>query len=281
MRRIITAITGFLALALLAGCGAGSTATPSASGSSKGVIRAGSTGQSYPGGYKEGDKLVGFDVETLEQAAQRAGYTVEWTTADFSGLMGQLEAGRLDTVANNVAITDARRATYDFTDVYAYMGAAIVTNTNSDIHELTDLNGKTVSGVLGSNNLKTLESWAAAQGITVNIRTYETRDGAMQDVINGRVDGYVQSRGVLLAEINHENLPLRFVGESIATDLIGLPFAKTDAGKAMRDDINTQIDAMLADGTLADLSEKYFGADVTVPEEAASESAAPSATASA
>ena len=268
MKKITTVIAAAAAaLALLSGCGApAGQPTPggeSAPAEAK-VIRAGSTGQSFPNGFKDGDKLVGFDVEMLEEAAKRGGYKVEWTTADFAGLMGMLESGRLDTVANNVAITAARKETYNFTDVYAYMGTSIVTYNDSAIEALTDLDGKTVAGVLGSNNLKTLEAWAAEKNITVTVRPFETRDGAQLDLINKRVDAYVQSRGILLAEIAKENLPLRIVGD-LGVDEIGLPFRKDDAGDVLLKEINTQIGAMRADGALQTLSEKYFGTDVTVP----------------
>lgn len=274
-RTLLTTLTAALAALTLAACGGTSTTndagtTPDATGTGDApaatqVIRAGSTGQSYPNGYKEGDKLIGFDVELLETAAERAGYTVAWTTADFAGLMGQLEAGRLDTVANNVAITPQREETYDFTDIYAYMGAAIVTQEGSDIQTLQDLQGRTVSGVLGSNNLKTLEAWASEAGVGIEVRPYETRDGAMADTINGRVDGYIQSTGILLAEINKEGLPLRFVGDPIGVDQIAMPFAKTDEGAALREAISAEFEAMKEDGTLVELSEKYYGADVTQP----------------
>ena len=270
MKKILTTLTAAVAALTLAACG-GSAGTTDASGdaTSEGattqVIRAGSTGQSYPNAYKEGDELVGFDVELLETAAERAGYTVEWTNADFAGLMGQLEAGRLDTVANNVALTEERQATYDFTDVYAYMGAAVVTQEDSDIQTLQDLDGRTVSGVLGSNNLTTLETWAADNGVTIEVRPYETRDGAMADTVNGRVDGYIQSTGILLAEINKEGLPLRFVGDPIGVDEIGMPFAKDETGAALREVIDEQLAAMTEDGTIVELSEKYYGADVTQP----------------
>ena len=102
-----TALVGlFAAVFALAGCdekeSAVKSTTDSATATTK-VLKVGSTGQSYPNGFKQDGKLVGFDVETTEAIAKELGYTIEWTTAEFSGLMGQLDSGRLDTVANAVA----------------------------------------------------------------------------------------------------------------------------------------------------------------------------------
>lgn len=268
MKKITTLLaTATAALGLLAACGGNDTGSSSSASATEAeiskVIRAGSTGQSFPNGYKEGDKLVGFDVELLEEAAKRAGYTVEWTTVDFSGLMGQLEAGRLDTVANNVAVTPERADAYDFTDIYAYMGTSIAVAEDSSLTDLTDLEGKTVAGVAGSNNLKTLDAWAADNGVSVTVRPYETRDGAQLDLLGQRVDGYVQSLGIILAEIAKDGLPIRVLGQ-IGIDEIALPFAKDETGTALREAINEQIEAMRADGSLEELSIKYFGEDITV-----------------
>lgn len=237
----------------------------SSGGASGKVIRAGSTGQSYPNGFREGDKLVGFDVELLETAAKELGYTVTWTTAEFSGIMGQLEAGRLDTVANNVAITEARKEKFDFTAPYAILGAQVVTNAdNTTIKTLNDLAGKTVSGVLGSDNLRRIEDWGKANNVALTTRPYETRDAAMQDLIAKRVDAYINSDGILFAEEKrHGSKLFNFIGDPVGFDEIALPFTRNTTTGDLREKLSGVFEAMRADGRLKALSEKYYGADVT------------------
>lgn len=250
-----------LALPLLAACSGGGD------GGEEGAaaIRAGSTGQSYPNSYQEDGKLIGFDVEVIEHIAENLGRTVEWTNADFAGLMGQLEARKLDTVANNVAVTEERSAQYDFTEPYAYMGAVVAAlASNTELNTLDDIAGHTIAGVLGSNNTTHLETWAAENGVEVEIRTYETRDGAMQDLLSGRVDGYVQSSGVFLAEMQKSGADLKFVGDALAWEAVAFPF---EQGSELVAQFNEQIAALREDGTLADLSTTYYGDDVTVEPE--------------
>jgi putative amino-acid transport system substrate-binding protein len=279
MKKLNFALIAILMLSLLAAaCGSssnnGGSPSPSPTAGQEGsqpeasqpaekkVLRAGSTGQSYPNSYKEGDKLVGFDVEVLETIAANLGYTVEWTNTDFSGLMGQLETGKIDTVANVVAITEERKEKYYFSDPYSYAGVTIVTHAdNTHINTLDDLKGKTVAGVLGSQNVKNLQKFDVNGEI--KIRTYENRDGAQNDVLNKRVDGYVQSKANLLAEIKKNNLPLKFVGEPFHYEDVGFPFVKTDENKALIEQINAEIKKLREDGTLKKLSEKYFGEDIT------------------
>ncbi len=269
MKKLSLTLLTLASLGILAACGSQGTAESSAKASDTAestesrVLKVGSTGQSFPNGYKEGDKLVGFDVELTEKIAANLGYTVDWVTTDFSGLMAQLEAGRIDTVANAVAITEERAEQYKFAVPYSFYGVQLVTNKeNTDINTPEDLKGKTVSGVLGSNNVKNLEKFDTAGEI--KIRTYETRDGAQQDVINNRVDGYVNSRPILAAEIKKGDLPLKFVGDPITYEDISFPFAKTADGEKLAAEFSEQIEALKESGELKTLSEKYFDEDITV-----------------
>ena len=232
-------------------------------GNEEKVLRVGSTGQSYPNSYQEDGKLIGFDVEVIETAAKNLGYTVEWTLSDFSGLMGQLEANKIDTVANAVAITPEREEKYSFSDPYAYAGAQIVTHKDNDqINTLEDLKGKTVSGVLGSNNVKNLQNYD--KNGEIEIRTYENRDGAMNDAINKRVDGYINSRSTLLAEIEKRDLPFKFVGDPVAYESVAFPFVKDEKGTGLQEEFSAEIQKLREDGTLTAISEKYFKEDITV-----------------
>lgn len=259
-------ILSIVSLTLLGACSKQSSSENSTSSTTKAekkVLKVGSTGQSFPNGYKEGNQLVGFDVEVTEAIGEKLGYTIEWITTDFSGLMAQLEAGRLDTIANAVAITPERQETYSFSDPYSFYGAQLVTNSeNTDINEPEDLKGKTVAGVLGSNNVKNLEAFDTNKEIT--IRTYETRDGAQQDAVNNRVDGYINSRPVLAAEIKKGNLPLKFVGDPIKYEEIAYPFSKNEAGEELTKGFSEAIQELKDSGELKKISEKYFDEDITV-----------------
>ncbi|AIU90093.1 MULTISPECIES: amino acid ABC transporter substrate-binding protein [Pectobacterium] len=259
MKKVTLSVLALTTAFLVAGCDSGKSGSEQEK-----VLKVGSTGQSYPSGFKQDNKLVGFDVEVTETIAKDLNYKVEWVTADFSGLMGQLEARKLDTVANVVAITPARQEKYNFAQPYSYYGSQIVTHKdNTDINTLADLKGKTVAGVLGSNHVNNLKK-AFADG-SVNIRTYETRDGAMNDALSKRVEGYVNSRPILLAEINKRNLPFKLVGEPLVIEEVSFPFHKDENGDALRKQFDAELTKMREDGRLKALAEKYFGEDISVP----------------
>ncbi|MEZ3498397.1 amino acid ABC transporter substrate-binding protein [Pantoea sp. KPR_PJ] len=259
MQKGLIALSIVMAASLLSACDNNTSAQEDDNAT---TIRVGATGLSFPGAFKKDGKLTGFDVDVTEAIAKDLNYNIEWVTSDFSGLMGQLEGGKLDTVANVVAITPARQEKYHFSTPYSYYGSQIVTGKgNTNINTLDDLRGKTIAGVLGSNHLVNLKKAFGDNGVT--IRTYESRDGAMNDAINNRVQGYVNSGPILLAEINQKGLPLKFVGEPLVIESVGFPFHKDEKGDKLRAAFDKEVEAMRKDGRLKAISEKYFGEDIT------------------
>ena len=147
------------------------------------TIKVGMSGKYFPFTFVKQDKLQGFEVDMWNQIGERTGYKVEFVTASFSGLFGMLETGRVDTISNQITITDERKAKYAFSQPYVYDGAQIVVRKgNSTIHGLKDLEGKTVAVNLGSNFEELLRKNDPNKKI--DIRTYDS--AFEQDVALGR-----------------------------------------------------------------------------------------------
>ena len=90
------------------------------------TIRVGMSGGYFPFTFVQQDKLQGFEVDFMNAIAAKTGDTVEFSTMSFSGLIGALQAGRIDTVANQITITPEREAQFVFSQPYVYDGAQIV-----------------------------------------------------------------------------------------------------------------------------------------------------------
>ncbi len=116
------------------------------------VVKVGMSGRYFPFTFVKQDQLQGFEVDMWDEIGKRNGYKVEYVTANFSGLFGLLETGRIDTISNQITMTDARKAKYLFADPYVVDGAQItVRKGNDSIKGVADLAGKTVAVNLGSN----------------------------------------------------------------------------------------------------------------------------------
>ncbi|GHC27558.1 amino acid ABC transporter substrate-binding protein [Aidingimonas halophila] len=224
------------------------------------TIKVGMSGGYFPFTFVEQDTLKGFEVDVMEAVADELDREVEFVTADFSGLFGMLESGRIDTIANQITITEERQAKYLFTDPYVYDGAQVVVKEgNAEIEGVEDLRDKSVAVNLGSNYEDLLRELPYADEI--DIRTYDSN--IEQDTALGRVDAFVMDRVSATQVIKEKPLPLQLAGPTFSEIRNALPFRDTETDRKLRDQVNEALDALREDGTLTEISERWFDADIT------------------
>ncbi|MTI14574.1 amino acid ABC transporter substrate-binding protein [Sansalvadorimonas verongulae] len=223
-------------------------------------LRVGMSGSYFPFGYTENGELQGFEVDVTTEIAKRMNRPVEYVTGPFSSLFGMLESNRVDTIANQITVTDARREKYNFADSYVFDGAQItVRDDNDDIHGVGDLHGKTVAVNLGSNFEELIK--AHDTNGDIDVRTYNT--GIEQEVVLGRADAFIMDRLSAAELMKKSGLPLKPAGEPIEIIENSLPFLKNEQSEALRLKVNKALKGMRADGTLKAISEKWFKTDIT------------------
>ncbi len=240
-----------LLLALLGSAGTASAET----------IRVGMSGGYFPFTFVEQDQLKGFEVDAMNAIAEETGDKVEFVTMSFSGLVGALQSNRIDTIANQITITPEREARFVFTQPYVYDGAQVVVKkgNESEIGGVEDLRGKRVAVNVGSNFEQLLRELPYAGEI--DIRTYESN--IEQDTALGRVDAFVMDRVSATQVIKEKGLPLALAGKPFSEIRNALPFRSDEAGTALRDKVDQAIAKLKENGKLAEISQKWFGADIT------------------
>lgn len=228
----------------------------------EGPLRVGMSGQYFPFTFVEQNQLKGFEIDVMNALAKEMGREVKYETANFSGLFGMLGSGRIDTVANQITITDERKKAYIFSEPYVYDGAQVVVKKgNNDIQGVEDLKGKTVAVNLGSNFEALLRELPYADQI--NIKTYESN--LERDTALGRVDAFVMDRVSASQIIKEKPLPLALAGPTFSQITNAYPFRDTEAGRALREEVNRALAVLRENGTLTSISEKWFGTDITKP----------------
>ena len=227
------------------------------------TIRVGMSGGYFPFTFVKQDELQGFEVDLMNALGAKTGDTVEFTTMSFSGLIGALEAGRIDTIANQITITPDRQAKFAFSQPYVYDGAQVVVKkgNETEITGVENLKGRTVAVNLGSNFEQLLRELPFADEI--DIRTYESN--IEQDTALGRVDAFVMDRVSSAQVIKKSPLPLALAGEPFSEIQNALPFRNDAEGLALRDKLDAALTELKADGTLKAISEKWLDQDVTAP----------------
>ncbi len=223
-------------------------------------VKVGMSGRYFPFTFVKKDVLQGFEVDLWNEIGKRNNYNVEYVTANFSGLFGLLETGRIDTISNQITITDTRKAKYIFSEPYVVDGAQIaVRKSNNDIKGVEDLTGKTVAVNLGSNFEQLLRE--IDKDNKINIKTYDT--GIEHDVALGRSDAFVMDRLSTLQLIKKTGLPLKLAGQPFETIHNAWPFVNNEAGLKLKSDVNSALKSMREFVTLTVISVKWFGGDIT------------------
>jgi putative amino-acid transport system substrate-binding protein len=228
------------------------------------TLNVGMSGGYFPFTFVKLDELQGFEVDFINAVAKETGDEVNFVTMSFSGLIGALESGRIDTIANQITITPEREAKFAFSQPYVFDGAQVVVKEGNEdtIGSVEDLSGKTVAVNLGSNFEELLNELPNAGEI--DIRTYESN--IAQDTALGRVDAFVMDRVSSAQLIAESPLPLALAGKPFSEIHNALPFRNDDEGQALRDRFDAAITKLKEDGTLTEISEKWFGSDITTAE---------------
>lgn len=276
MKRLSLPLAAAALAVVLAAAGCGSTAPDTGSAGSdapsgsatgltlqqiqdEGVLTVGTEGTYKPFSFHEGGTgaLTGYDVEVVTAVADKLGVEVDFQETQWDAIFAGLESGRFDTIANQVSITDERKEAYDFSTPYTVSTGVVVTAAdNSEIASFEDLDGKTTAQSLTSN----WKDLAEESGAKV-----EAVEGWAQSVTlleQGRVDATINDKLTYLDYQNtSNNANIKIAAETEDQSLSALAFPKGSEDLVAA--VDSALEELAADGALAEISEKYFGADVT------------------
>lgn len=252
MKRLIPMILVIAALfSILTGCSSKS------SGATDNTLVIGIDDKFAPMGFRdENNKIVGFDIDYANAAAEKMGKKVKFQPIDWSTKEAELSSGRIDLIWNGYTITDERKKKVLFTKPYLKNAQVVVTLADSKLTKLDDLNGK----VVGLQTLSSAADALDAAPIKAKIKTVtEFADNvqALSDLKSGRLDAVVIDEVVIDYYMKKEKESFKVLQESLAPEEYGIGVKK--GNEALLEKLQKALNEMNEDGTAAGISEKWFG----------------------
>ena len=230
MKKLMSLAVAALALA---GCSQRSTLTD-------GKFIVGFDAEFPPYGFKEGSEYKGFDLDLAREVCARRGWTfvacpINWDAKDM-----QLNSAKIDCIWNGFTM-QSRENDYEWSPAYVDNSQVVLVKAGSPVKALKDLAGKTFK----------------------ELRVTADYNSAVMALESGAVDAVALDVGV--AKKKMTDMPGKFVqlDEIVMKETFGIGFKKGNV--ALRDQVVETFRAMVADGTAAKISAKWFdGKDVII-----------------
>ena len=245
---------------LVAGCGGG---TQSGAGSNKKIV-VGLDDNYPPMGFKdENNEITGFDIDLAKEATKRLGREVEVKAIDWSSKEAELKSSRVDVLWNGLDITEKRKENMLFSDPYMDNRQIIfVKKGTTGIASEADLKGKTVGTQSGGTAEEYIDGNADFKNSMKEVKKYSDYISAFMDLENGRLDAIVADEITGRYYMSKHPESIEAVDVAVGpVSTFGIGFRKDD--QALHDEVQKVLDEMKKDGTMAKISEKWFGKDIT------------------
>jgi polar amino acid transport system substrate-binding protein len=216
-----------------------------------------------PMGFRnEDNQIVGYDIDLAREVARRLGVKLVPQAIDWNAKEQELNTGKIDCIWNGFTITGERQQVMAFTRPYLRNAQVVVVKKGSPFTTLASLAGKKVGLQAGSSAAGALEAAKAFRASLKEVVEFKDNLTALMDLEARGVDAVVMD--LILAEdnIKRSGKAYLILQETLAPEVFGVGFRKGDL--ALRDAVQRELEAMAKDGSLATLTTRWFGSDISV-----------------
>ena len=205
-------------------------------------------------------EYTGFDLELAEEVCNRMGWKftpkpIAWDSKD-----AELASGGIDCIWNGFTI-NGREDDYTWSDAYLNNKQVFVVREDSGIETEADLAGKVVDVQTDSSAQAALDDNQDLVSTFANLQAIPDYNTGFMDLESGAVDAVAMDIVVASYQIEKRSAAFKILDYEIAAEEYGVGFAK--GNEALRDQVQSALEEMAKDGTLAEISTKWFGEDIT------------------
>jgi polar amino acid transport system substrate-binding protein len=216
-----------------------------------------------PMGYRDDDnQIVGYDIDLAKEVAKRLGVALVTQPIDWNAKEQELNTGKIDCIWNGFTITEERAKAMAFTKPYLKNAQVVVVRKGSGYSTLASLKGKKVGLQAGSSASDALDGAKDFKASLKQVVEFKDNLTALMDLEAKGVDAVVLDLIVANDNIKRSGKAFAVLPESLAPENYGVGFRKNDL--ALRDAVQAALEAMAKDGSIAAITKKWFGSDISV-----------------
>jgi len=216
-----------------------------------------------PMGFRdENGEIVGFDIDLAKEVCSRLGVELILQPINWSAKEQELNTKNIDCIWNGLTITPERREVILFTKPYMKNRQVLVVRADSDYAALADFAGKKLGIQAGSSANDALNNATEFKASLGQVVEFDDNMTALMDLEQGGVDVVLMDEIVARFYIQQRSKNYKVLDEALAGEEYGVGFRKED--QALMEKIEETLIAMAEDGTMAAISERWFGEDITI-----------------
>lgn len=218
--------------------------------------------QDFPpmGFVGEDGEYTGFDLELAQETAKRLGLTYVAQPIAWDAKNMELESGNIDCIWNGFTMT-GREDEYTWSEPYMENSQVVVVMEDSGIETLEDLAGKIVEVQADSSAEAALKEMPDLTSTFGTLQTTPDYNTAFMDLEMGSVDAIAMDVIVAGYQMQERDGSFKILEESLAAEEYAIGFKKGNT--ELCEKVQKTLEEMAADGTMAEISEKWFGEDIT------------------
>lgn len=218
-----------------------------------------------PMGFLDNEQnIVGFDIDVAVEVAKRMGVTLELQPISWDAKELELAAKNIDCIWNGMSVNEDRKANLNLSDTYMENKQVVVVLADSSIETLQDLAGKTVVIQNGSTAQDAIEGNEEILNSLGTLTKVEDNIKAMLDLKIQSSDAVVMDEVVAryYTTLEANAGQFKILDETLSDEEYAIGLRKGE--DALTETVNSILQEMAADGTLAEISNTWFGSDITV-----------------
>ena len=218
-----------------------------------------------PMGFTEADgTITGYDIDLAKEVSKRLNLEFVAKPINWEAKELELSSGSIDCIWNGFTMTEERLEKMAFTSAYLNNDQILVVRNDGTINSLKDAEGKVIGCQSGSSAEEAIESNKEIASSLKSVKKYEDNLTALNDLEVGGIDAVVMDSVVADYTIKIGKRNLTVVEESLSKEAYGIGFRNDENGIELRDKVQKVLLEMAEDGTVAKISENWFGKDISV-----------------